>query len=105
MLFEEESSSREDTTKGWRRDNGRGGGGEAVYTRGIPNDFGGFFGTATRDREGPRVVEVPKVAARRKEAERGRERGSSRAQRFLRLTSSRLAFYLGQTGNSAKCID
>lgn len=41
---------------------------------------------------------VPKVAARRKETERGAERDSSRAPRFLRLNHSRLAFYLGQTG-------
>lgn len=52
------------------------------------------------EEEGPAwpAVEVPKVAARRKEAEKGTERDSSRAQRFLRLTFSRLAFYLGQTG-------
>jgi len=43
------------------------------------------------------AVEVPKVAAQRKEAERSPNE-TRRPQRFLRLTSSRLAFYLGQTG-------
>jgi len=38
MLFEEESSSREDATGGERT---------AMYTRGIPNDLGSF-GTARR---------------------------------------------------------
>lgn len=92
MLFEEESSSRKGTPKGWRRgDEGR----TAAYTRGIPNDFGSF-GTARRDRGACRRGPKSRSAAKRNRE--GPERGPSRAQCFLRLTSARLAFYLGQTG-------
>lgn len=87
MLFEEESSSREDTTKG------RQGGGEqrtlAEYLTTL-RALGRRGGTVRARRRGPKSTA--------KRSREGAERDSSRAQRFLRLTSSRLAFYLGQTG-------
>lgn len=81
---------------------------EEEYTRGIPNDFRELWDGASG--RGP--VEVLKVASRRgatrstgkgvesggESEERDRGRVPSHARHFLRLTSSRLAFYLGQTG-------
>lgn len=63
----------------------------AAYTRGIPNDFGNFGDRVARHRS-------PKSRNTAKRSREGAERGSSRAQRFLRLNLLRLAFYLGQTG-------
>jgi hypothetical protein len=102
-----------------RRRRGAGGGagggrrgGKKQYTRGIPNDFGGSGGGGGGERGrgtvGP-AGEVPKVAAtttttttQAKRQRGGGRRGPPGARRahgvFCPLTSSRLAFYLGQTG-------
>lgn len=91
MLFEEESSSREDTTKGWRRDDDGGEG--TVYTRGIPNDFGSFFGTATRDRGGPRRRGPKSCSTAKRSREGPRTRLVARAAFFaFNLLPSRLLF-------------
>lgn len=89
MLFEEESSSREDTAKGRRRGGQQCTLAEYLTTLGVLGHQGGTMRL---------VVEVPKVCSTVKRSREKAERDSSRAQRFLRLTSSCLAFYLGQTG-------
>lgn len=96
MLFGEVSSSRE-------RGLGEGEEGRRTeeHTRGIPNDLGNF-GTAGGDREarcrGPKSRGTSTRAKR--EAPRGPEQGPSRRAHgvFCAQASSRLAFYLGQTG-------
>ena len=83
------NSSREDTTKGGRRGGQQCTLAEYLTTLGVL----GHQGETMR-----LVVEVPKVCSTVKRSREKAERDSSRAQRFLRLISSCLAFYLGQTG-------
>lgn len=97
MLFEEESSSRETTAKGWRRSDRRGR--AAADTRGIPNDFGSF-GTAKRGRVARR--RGPKSRSAVKRSREGAEKGPGTRlvarTTFFAFNLLRLAFYLGQTG-------
>lgn len=94
MLFEEESSSRETRTKGWRRSETGGGGqrrtlAEYLTTLGASGRRKGAVWPA---------VEVPKVVARRKEAEKGPRTRLVARTTFFAFNLLRLAFYLGQTG-------